>query len=526
VIQRSVVFAGLIFAVAGLTSHGAAEYQLAPIVSRYGIGRLATGEWLLAFGKGLPVAAKPGITSLAIGPGRDELAYTTEPNSGGQSQLWTVSVADISQRGGRDEHGAASRLLWTAPAGARLHGPIWWSPDGSKLAVVAHGGDELGDSMCVDYVSGAAERLAQDVAVMGAAWEPDSSCIAYVVQADEKQSVWLQTVPPSEARRLGEGGHHLRWTPNGGLRWLRADSEESWTELTWDADAELARETAMVPGRLPGAAWSPSGAFCAVLEPANSGDEEHLIIYRANSAEGETLSLPDAHPERLLGWSPDSHLLLVLCRNDNLLAVTPRPPDPGLVARLITDEAGSTLEDLAARASLAGWGMVDPGAGPPAWSSNTDLLAYVCADEDAWRRVHPRVGPGVPFGQLVVEKIVRTHVEPSRLTGNPEVEQVVSNARNIALALQMYMADHGDVLPLAEDVEQLMAALLEYVPRRSVFLRPGTDDEVIVQYLAEPGMRFKDMADPRTEEVAIIDYHPDFYVVAYGDGHVKLFEKK
>jgi hypothetical protein len=389
---------------------------------------------------------------------------------------------------------------------------------------VATGGDESGDLVCVDYVSGAAERLAEGVTVITAAWEPESGRIAYAVEDDGKRSVWLQSAPASEARRLGEGGHHLRWTLSGGPRWLRAETEESWTELTWDDEAELARETAMVPARLPGADWSPDGAFCAVLEPGADSDEKRLIIYPSRSAAGETVPLPDAHPGRLLGWSPDSNLLLVLCDNDNLLAVIPRPPSQGLVARLITEEGGRPLE-VDARASLASWGMVDPEAGPPAWSSNTDLLAYVCAHEDAWRRVHPRTGPGVPFGRLVVDTIRRTHVELSELTGNPEVEQVVRNARNIALALQMYMVDHGDALPLAEDVRQLMQALDEYVPTRSVFVRPGTDDEVIFEYLAEPGTRLADIADPGTYEIAIIDYHADFYVIAYADGRVELFGK-
>jgi prepilin-type processing-associated H-X9-DG protein len=183
------------------------------------------------------------------------------------------------------------------------------------------------------------------------------------------------------------------------------------------------------------------------------------------------------------------------------------------------------LEAIEARASLVGWGMIDPGAGRPAWASGSELLAYVCASEDTMRSAYPRLGAGVPFGRLVVEGVKRTYVKPSKLTGNPEVEQVVENARNIALALQMYMVDHGDVFPLAEDVQELMQALTEYVRSRSVFMRPGTEDEVVVEYLAQPGIRYAEIAEPAEVEVATIDYHRDFSVVAYADGHVRLFEK-
>jgi hypothetical protein len=65
-----------------------------------------------------------------------------------------------------------------------------------------------------------------------------------------------------------------------------------------------------------------------------------------------------------------------------------------------------------------------------------------------------------------------------------------------------------------------------YVRNRSVFMRPGTEDEMVVQYLVPPGVRLVDVEDPVGMPIAVVDYHPDFYVVAYGDGHAEIFEKE
>ncbi len=98
--------------------------------------------------------------------------------------------------------------------------------------------------------------------------------------------------------------------------------------------------------------------------------------------------------------------------------------------------------------------------------------------------------------------------------------------KNIAIALQMYLQDNDGVFPLASSTEEFVSVMQVYVRSQQVFIRPGSEDEVMVQYLVPPGLPLAESYDPATMPVAVADYHPDFFVVAYGDGHAALFEKE
>jgi prepilin-type processing-associated H-X9-DG protein len=70
----------------------------------------------------------------------------------------------------------------------------------------------------------------------------------------------------------------------------------------------------------------------------------------------------------------------------------------------------------------------------------------------------------------------------------------------------------------------------EYVKTHSIFMRPGAEDEIVVRYVGPPGVHLADL-DPEDVgvnrvPVAIVDYHPDFYAIAFGDGHVEHYERR
>ena len=48
---------------------------------------------------------------------------------------------------------------------------------------------------------------------------------------------------------------------------------------------------------------------------------------------------------------------------------------------------------------------------------------------------------------------------------------------------------------------------------------------MVVEYLVIPGTKLEQIEDPQLTAVAIADYHPMFYVVAYADGHARLFHR-
>ena len=112
--------------------------------------------------------------------------------------------------------------------------------------------------------------------------------------------------------------------------------------------------------------------------------------------------------------------------------------------------------------------------------------------------------------------------------GRTELDQVTKNMLNLDLALQMYMADHENVLPPVDNVDDLMTALDEYLRgplRHPVFMRPGTEDEVVVEYLVPLGVKWVELGDFSGAPIAVADYHPDFAVFAYADGHVEAADK-
>ncbi|HUU53844.1 MAG TPA: hypothetical protein VMY87_02900 [Armatimonadota bacterium] len=109
--------------------------------------------------------------------------------------------------------------------------------------------------------------------------------------------------------------------------------------------------------------------------------------------------------------------------------------------------------------------------------------------------------------------------------GRTELDQVMKNMMNVSLAVQMHLADHENNLPPVDNVDDLMTVLDQYMRSRHVFMRPGTEDEVVVQYLVPLGVKWMELEDFPGTPIAVADYHPDFAVFAYADGHVEAADK-
>ena len=496
-------------------------------IHRYGMGKeIVSGGWAYEFGGGypstLPVSENSPVTGFAFGPGRSEIAYCA-PAGDGRWGLWVVSV---SFEGVEDwDRGpdlplataAPPRLLWTAPEGAALKGPVWWAPDGSRITVQVEKGEES-ELVAVGYATGDVVHVCSGMKVTEVAWGPRGRRIAYVTEDETGRAVWLQTMPPGEPRRLGDGGFNLRWSLDGGsLRWLRPKSEHVWVAMMWEAATGRMTEANPQPARGAGAMWSPDGQLCAALEAAEEAGERTLTIYRGAGTGGERISLPYVLPKRLLGWSPDSNVVLVLGEADFPFAVAVRPISDGIRPLV---EAGATY--TTERAALW-WAPMEPEAGPPSWSSGGDMLAYVIASEFDKRLGWPSRND-TPTGHLAVSRVGREYLEPVG-EERVEVEQVLSNIKNVALALQMYLSDNSDTFPPTGDGNEVWGILDEYVRSRSIFMRPGTEDEMVVQYVVPPGVWLGDVPDAASTPVVVADYLPNYYIVGYADGHAAVHEK-
>lgn len=464
-----------------------------PACFRYAFAgrKLVSGVWAYEFGLsgGGRIPMERRVTGFAFGPGRTEIAYCTGGDEKEQSALWVVAFSreDVLRRGVKDL-AVRRRLLWRAPEGFMLRGPVWWAPDGARIAVRASARG-VRDVAVVEYVTGEMQWLTEGNDVLDLAWSPSGNRVAYVAQTVSGRSVFAETWPPAGRKRLGTGGIDLR--------------------------------------------WSADGRSCAALVRPEGDGKPHLVIYPTGAREGETVPLPDLHAKELLGWTPDSNLLVVLGDMDVAFAVAARPPVDWLREAMPAD-APSMPRDGVAPPEFSGERAamftlpIDAEAGPPTWFANIDMVTYVVAAE--FDPAHPYAAmpdPDALFGDLVVSVLQRNYV------GEPEAAhrgRVAANMKKIALAVQMYLADNDDTFPPATDTHQFRHSIEPYVPNESVFMRPGTEDEVVVEYLVPPGVSLAEAAETGllvTEmPVAVVDYHPDWFVIAYGDGHVESFEKK
>jgi hypothetical protein len=189
--------------------------------------------------------------------------------------------------------------------------------------------------------------------------------------------------------------------------------------------------------------------------------------------------------------------------------------------------AKSQIGHQPGRIALAGL-PVNLEAGPPAWSSYCDKLAYVVADDlDQAFPVAEEVKR--LRGSLVAAGVSRRDWDPDEAARQAayieEARAAASNLKNIMMALMMFAEDHGGMLPDAEDAEELSEILAPYVKGAGVFARPGDGGDVVVEYLVMPGTKLAEIEDPQLTAIAIVDYHPMFYVVGYADGHVRLFHR-
>ena len=152
---------------------------------------LLSGEW--AYNFRTPQAARPlvaappgGITGFALEAKTFELGLCAAGEAG-TSALWVAPVekpyeTPMAMKSKRSEGLSwfvpKFRKLWTAPAGDTLRGPMWWSPDGSQVALRAFKG-EAAILVVVEGETGEASWLTHGAAVQEVCWSPFGTSLAY-----------------------------------------------------------------------------------------------------------------------------------------------------------------------------------------------------------------------------------------------------------------------------------------------------------------------------------------------------------
>lgn len=531
-----------------------AAEKMPPVLARG--PEMLEGENLLFFGGGrLPTALlsdRTPITGFAFGPGRLEVAYCGVTGEAGRCGLWVVGAgpSDVERERIKTEGlmqapfssdkrqyrtpSSPPRLLWTAPEGVTLRGPIWWSPNGTQLAARAFAGEKC-ELVSVDYVSGEMVKLAEgDIAAV--AWSPDSRSVAFV----KTGKVWLQTFPPGEAQALGEGGLDLRWSVDGKtLQWIAPQAGETWLKKTWESGASEPETAGRVPARPESTVWSPDGRFCAVITEAGE-----LTVSPSGSAVGETIAVEGVRPQRMLGWTPDSRMVVVLAEGKVPVAVAAQPESALREdLRVLLARQGPAYRNI--RASVIGPPM-NPEAGPPSWSANLEMLAYVydLSKAGAYGFIHwqwpkmpdselkglleqTQAGPAPKAAQgLIAVSVIRQAIPRNLVEKTKEMARVAdvrAGVQQIAYALESYANDFG-VFPEALTGEELREALRGYLENDAAFRLPESE-EVVVQYLVPPGTTLGDVRDPGRTPTVVVEALPDWDIVGFADGHVMVYAK-
>jgi beta-lactamase regulating signal transducer with metallopeptidase domain len=101
-----------------------------------------------------------------------------------------------------------------------------------------------------------------------------------------------------------------------------------------------------------------------------------------------------------------------------------------------------------------------------------------------------------------------------------EIQQLLGEMKNLAIAMQMYVKDSGGLFPPTDDIKQIQVALAPYMgmgPQR-IFTRK-------LRYVMPAGIGVAQIESPSSTPLAIADDDPRETVIGYADGHVDSLDR-
>jgi hypothetical protein len=476
------------------------------------------------------------VTGMAFKPGSRRLAFCRGDEA--ESWLYTVEIPRdfFSRRPGKDWPNQApdipdSKPIWTAPKGSVLRKPIW-SPDGGSI-LVTECRDDRRDLVLIDLVECREVWRTHDSCVVDAFWHPNARQFVFVSDDDASRQIWLQTNPPSEIKKLGDGGIAPRWELPATCSWLEAVSAQEWTEHCLTDLVSVVNRA--IPAKPVGSIWSPDGIWGAALVEDGAG----VSLFRRDGQASDTVKLPD-RAQRILGWTPDNSLLILVEEKGEMLAVAREPVAPE-VRKLVASEVSAGIHDLYAidgRTSSFGWPMQEEAGlawtltSPQAatgqlWTltlpGQESLVAYVVRPSATQAR-EKRLGIWTPREE---PRLVVSRIEREYLGSNPEDQRKLVerqtlhyNMAVISIAMRDYLEMHDQTFPEKVDNDSMRSALGWMMPEGladKVFYRPGTS-EWTIRWLVAGGYKVTD----QTKEVvsAVIDYPGSYHIVLLTDSGV------
>lgn len=283
---------------------------------------------------------KVPVTSVSLGPifWSSDGSQIAVPSS----DAGFIQVAIISAVGG------APRPLTT---GSTIAWPTGWHPDGDRLGYVATAAGTGGGTFRSFVTSlshgGASPLIPGENRPYVGLWSPDGSHIGYIVVDRGHNTIWVADSAGGHPRQLttdgfeGFGGPGSPWSPDG--RELAYESKRTGTKDVWvvpidgGAPRQLTRDIRNDFSPL----WSPDGKWIAFL--SDRGKQTDIWVVPA--AGGQELRVTDdASVEELMQWLPGSKLAFLTGQGQS--SVWAMSPADSAERRLTPDSLRVTPQNL------------------------------------------------------------------------------------------------------------------------------------------------------------------------------------
>ncbi|HSL15901.1 MAG TPA: LpqB family beta-propeller domain-containing protein [Actinomycetota bacterium] len=268
------------------------RHPLAAAVLAFTVAAAGVGLAIWAF-RGPPPAPKPRP---AATPGSERIAFAAYFN--GRWQIFSVDAdgSDIAQL-----TDLSTDQFYPA-----------WSPDGTRIAFSAQGGDGFMQIWVMDASGGDLERLTRGRAWNYLPqWSPDGSRIAFVSSRDGNEEVFVMNADGSEQTRLTDDPDEdlsPAWSPDGDRIAFQSNREGNNDIYVMSADgSQVTNLTNTAASGEFDPAWSPDGTRIAFVSDRD-GDPEIYVMDEDGSSVSRVTR--DAAHDRSPAWSPDGSAIV------------------------------------------------------------------------------------------------------------------------------------------------------------------------------------------------------------------------
>jgi Tol biopolymer transport system component len=237
-----------------------------------------------------------GITDMAVAPDGSQ-ALITVPRTPERSALLLVNLED-----------GTTRPLVDAPDVSASAAA--WSPNGSLIAFerrLVQDGTRGEPAIWLAQPDGTSFGPVTEASQAGTrpVWSPDSSRLAFT--EGTSQTVTIYAFTSMFQTFTDSSGEPVAWSPDS-VALIYVDAQGALRQANLETDTT--REIVVTPGvSYSTPAWSPDGAWVAVVQQPSPTAAGALWLLRPDSSEQRQLTDPDGASDSQPGWSPDSQRL-------------------------------------------------------------------------------------------------------------------------------------------------------------------------------------------------------------------------